>query len=297
MLYTMILRNTKLFFKDKGMFFTALITPLVLLVLYVTFLGSVYADSFRSSIPEGIAVSDTIVNSMVAGELLSSLLAVCCITVAFCANMRMVQDKITGAQKDIAISPAKSHLISISYFISSALVTWIICFIALLAGLIYVHAVGYDMALSDVAWMILDIVMLVLFGTSLSSICNSFLSTQGQVSAVGTIVSAGYGFVCGAYMPISSFGDTLQKVLLFLPGTYGTSLIRNHALHGVFEKLEAQQLPADLITGIREAMDCRLLFFEREVPLSMMYVILGTAVAVLTAGYVLIHILQEKKDR
>lgn len=39
MLYTMILRNTKLFFKDKGMFFTALITPLVLLVLYVTFLG------------------------------------------------------------------------------------------------------------------------------------------------------------------------------------------------------------------------------------------------------------------
>ena len=136
----------------------------------------------------------------------------------------MVQDKITGAQKDIAISPAKSHLISISYFISSALVTWIICFIALLAGLIYVHAVGYDMALSDVAWMILDIVLLVLFGTSLSSICNSFLSTQGQVSAVGTIVSAGYGFVCGAYMPISSFGDTLQKVLLFLPGTYGTSL-------------------------------------------------------------------------
>ena len=159
MLYTMILRNTKLFFKDKGMFFTALITPLVLLVLYVTFLGSVYADSFRSSIPEGIAVSDTIVNSMVAGELLSSLLAVCCITVAFCANMRMVQDKITGAQKDIAISPAKSHLISISYFISSALVTWIICFIALLAGLIYVHAVGYDMALSDVAWMVLDIVL------------------------------------------------------------------------------------------------------------------------------------------
>lgn len=242
-------------------------------------------------------MSDTIVNSMVAGELLSSLLAVCCITVAFCANMRMVQDKITGAQKDIAISPAKSHLISISYFISSALVTWIICFIALLAGLIYVHAVGYDMALSDVAWMILDIVLLVLFGTSLSSICNSFLSTQGQVSAVGTIVSAGYGFVCGAYMPISSFGDTLQKVLLFLPGTYGTSLIRNHALHGVFEKLEAQQLPAELITGIREAVDCRLLFFEREVPLSMMYVILGTAVAVLTAGYVLIHILQEKKDR
>ena len=31
-------RNCKLFFKDKGVFFTSLITPLILLVLYATFL-------------------------------------------------------------------------------------------------------------------------------------------------------------------------------------------------------------------------------------------------------------------
>lgn len=31
-------RNSKLFFKDKGMFFSSLITPAILLVLYVTFL-------------------------------------------------------------------------------------------------------------------------------------------------------------------------------------------------------------------------------------------------------------------
>ena len=32
-------RNVRLFFKDKGMFFTSLITPMILLVLYVTFLA------------------------------------------------------------------------------------------------------------------------------------------------------------------------------------------------------------------------------------------------------------------
>ena len=31
---TLIKRNVKLFFKDKGMFFTALITPIILLILY-----------------------------------------------------------------------------------------------------------------------------------------------------------------------------------------------------------------------------------------------------------------------
>ena len=45
----LIRRNTKLYFKDKGMFFTSLITPLILLVLYSTFLGNVYEESFRSA--------------------------------------------------------------------------------------------------------------------------------------------------------------------------------------------------------------------------------------------------------
>ena len=39
MLKAMVLRNIKLYFKT-GMFFTSLITPAILLVLYATFLGS-----------------------------------------------------------------------------------------------------------------------------------------------------------------------------------------------------------------------------------------------------------------
>ena len=39
-LTALIRRNTKLYFKDKGMFFASLITPVILLVLYGTFLGN-----------------------------------------------------------------------------------------------------------------------------------------------------------------------------------------------------------------------------------------------------------------
>ena len=41
-------RGLKLFFKDKGMLFSSLITPIILLVLYITFLAKVYNDSFVS---------------------------------------------------------------------------------------------------------------------------------------------------------------------------------------------------------------------------------------------------------
>ena len=37
----LIKRNVKMYFKDKGMFFSSLITPIILLVLYVTFLKNV----------------------------------------------------------------------------------------------------------------------------------------------------------------------------------------------------------------------------------------------------------------
>lgn len=80
-LKSLIKRNTKLFFKDKGMFFTALITPLILLVLFFTFLGNVYRDTFVSAIPEGLSVPDGLLDGIVGGQLLSSLLSVSCVTV------------------------------------------------------------------------------------------------------------------------------------------------------------------------------------------------------------------------
>ena len=40
-LWTLIRRNTQLYFKDKGMFFSSLITPVILLVLLVQVLQTI----------------------------------------------------------------------------------------------------------------------------------------------------------------------------------------------------------------------------------------------------------------
>lgn len=93
MAFILIKRNIRLFFKDKGMFFTSLITPAILLVLYVTFLGNVYRDSFTSNLPNSLKLSESIIEGLVGGQLISSILAVSCVTVAFCSNFLMVQDK------------------------------------------------------------------------------------------------------------------------------------------------------------------------------------------------------------
>ena len=231
-LWNLTRRNVKLFFKDKGTFISSLITPIILLVLYATFLAKVYKNSFMSAVA-GMNIDVTVINGTVGAQLVSSLLAVSCVTVAFCSNLLMIQDKTSGARADITVSPVKRSTIAISYFLASAFATLIISFTALGVSLLYLLKTGWYMSLSDVLLIMLDVFLLTIFGTALSSCINFPLSTNGQASAVGTIVSSGYGFICGAYMPLSNFSGGLQKVISFLPGTYGTSLLRNHAVRGV----------------------------------------------------------------
>ena len=295
-LTALIRRNTKLYFKDKGMFFASLITPVILLVLYGTFLSNVYEEAFLSALEAaGATVPDKLIGGCVGGELVSSLLAVSCVTVAFCSNLLMVQDKITGARQDLTIAPMKPSTLALSYYLSTLLSTLLICFVATGICLGYLAYVGWYLTAGDVAALLLDVVLLALFGTALSSCVNFFLSTNGQASAVGTTISAGYGFICGAYMPISQFSDGLQKVISFLPGTYGTSLLRNHALRGVFDEMGAQGFPGAVVEAIKDSVDCNLYFFGNKVELPTMYLVLIAAIVIAVGLFVLMNLLSGKK--
>ena len=291
----LIKRNIKLFFKDKGMFFTALITPAILLVLYATFLGNIYRDSFVTNIQNTVALPDKLIDSLVASQLISSILAVSCVTVAFCSNFLMVQDKANGTARDFKISPIKSSVLSLSYYVATILSTLLICFSATAVCLIYLASIGFYMSVADVFLLILDVFLLVLFGTALSSVINFFLSSQGQISAVGTIVSSGYGFICGAYMPISSFNSGLQKVISFLPGTYGTSLVRYHSMRGGLAEMENEGVPAEIIDKLMDAIDCNLYFFDHKVEPWVMYLILSGSILILLGVYIALNALRKKE--
>lgn len=293
----LIRRNTKLYFKDKGMFFSSLITPVILLVLYVTFLKKVFDDSFRSALTEaGAVISDSVINGVVGGQLVSSLLAVSCVTVAFCSNLLMIKDKTSGARHDLTITPVRPAAMAMGYYMASLLSTLIVTLTAAAVCLGYLAWAGWYLTAGDVAALLLDVLLLTMFGTALSSCINFWLTTDGQASAVGTIVSAGYGFICGAYMPMSNFGEGLQKVLSFLPGTYGTSLLRNHTMGGAFAEMERLGFPDQVVEAIRSSVDCNLFFFGHQVTNGQMYLVLVGSTAVLMGLYVVFNRLAARRS-
>lgn len=288
-------RNTKCYFKDKFMFFMSLITPVILLVLFVTFLRNVYINSFTSAFPEGFTVNNRIVNGITGSWLMSSILSVSSVTVAFCSNVIMINDKMEGNLNDFRVSPVKGTTVSLAYFVSNFFVTFIVMMIIMLIGHIYLAIVGWYIPAADAIMIIVDVFCCTLFGTLLAGVVESFVSTQGGLSAVSTLVSSMYGFICGAYMPLSQFSEGLRNVLCLLPGTYGVGIIRNHYMNGYLSALAEEGIPMEAINAIKDSFDGNLYVFKTQIPLGAMYGILLGACAVLLAAYIAIVILKNKK--
>lgn len=287
MLVALVKRNNKIYFRDKLTFFLSLITPLILVALFLTFMRSVYTDTLLSFIPEGVEVSDRLVNGFTGGWLFSSILAVSCVTISFCSNMIMVTDKINKNILDFNITPVKRHIVNISYFVSNFIATLIVCGLAMIVSFVYLAIVGWYISVLDILMILLNIIIYTLFGSLLSSIICNFLSSQGGISAVSTLVSSMYGFLCGAYMPISQFGEGIRAFVSLIPGTYGTVLFRRAYMNGTMKEL-SKSMPSEVIETIKDSFDANFYFFGNKVETYQMFLVLIISSVVLFGLYMLI---------
>lgn len=285
-------RNIKLYFKDKMTFLVSLITPIILLILFILFLKSTYEDSILS-IVESFNLDQNLIDAFTGGWLFSSVLATSCITVAFCSGM-MVIDKINKANVDFLVSPVKKSTLQISYVLANLFSTLIIAFILLVIGMIYLACVGFYITFVDFLLIVFSIVITSLFGTILANIIWTFTRTQGVVSGVCTLVSALYGFICGAYIPINTMGEGVQGFVSLLPGTYATVLFRQGFLNGVLDEM-GKTLPAEMTTGIADGFDVNMSFFGYDVSTLGLILVISISTIVLLGIFLLINSLKKRQ--
>ena len=285
------LRNIKLYFKDKMTFLVSLITPLILLVLFIAFLKSTYEDSILSII-QGFDLDQSLIDAFTGGWLFSSVLATSCITVAFCSGM-MVIDKINRANIDFMVSPVKKSTLQLSYVLANLFSTFIINFVLLIVGLIYLACVGFYITFVDILLIVFGIIITSLFGTILANIIWTFTHSQGVVSGVCTLVSALYGFICGAYMPISAMGQGMQYFVSLLPGTYATVLFRQGFLNSVLNRMR-ETLPQGMINGIASGFDVKMSFFGHDVSTLALILVISISTIVLLGVFLFINKFKKK---
>lgn len=288
-------RNIKIFFKDKGTLISAFISPLVILLLYVLFLHNVLYSSFETNVPAELGLDAELMRGYVAAYEVSSILAVCCVTVAFVANMSMVEDRVSGVRADLTVSPVKGHVLVFGYYLATAAVTLVVCYVALGAGLAYIAGMGWFLSAGDVFAAILDVTLGVLFGTAFSSVVCYFLKSRGAITAVSTIVSTVYGFIAGAYYPISQFSTGIANVVMCLPGTYLTGLLRSHMMGGYATGFSDAGLPDNVVDSVMRSLDAKMSFFGSDVAVWKMYLVLCSAIIFLVGVFVILNVVNVKK--
>ncbi len=288
----LVSRNIKLYFKDKLTFFLSLLSPLILILLFLLFLRGVYEQSLVNSLPEGMEISQNLINAFTGGWLFSSIMSVSCITVAFCSNM-LAEDKLKKILPGLEVAPVNKATLKTSYVISNFIVTMLVCLIIFAISLIYLAIVGWFLSFIDILIILADMVITVFIGTLIISIISNFIKSQGAFSATCTLISSMYGFICGAYMPIAQMGEWIKYFVSFIPGTYSTILFRQGYMNGILKEIN-KTIPDEAITAIRESFDGTFKFFGHEVAPWVMFLIIIIAAIFLFGILMLIINLQGK---
>lgn len=284
-LYYLTLRDIKIYFKDKMVFLVSLITPMILLVLFITFLKTTYEDTILNIVGD-FSISNKLLNAFSGGWLLSSVLATSCVTVSFCSGI-MTLDKISKTDIDFKVTPVNKSLITFAYVFSNYIATLIVCFILLIIGLIYLSIIGFYLNFIDILLIIANILLTSLFATLVANIIWSFTKSQGVVSGICTLLSALYGFICGAYMPIDSMGEIFKIFTSFLPGTYSTILFRKGFLNSVLNAME-KDLPNEIVNAIANSFDVNMSFFNQNIYILTMFLV--SIISIIIASIILILI-------
>ena len=287
-------RSLKIFLKDKASVFFSLLAPLIVLGLYLLFLGDIQTDGIKAAF-EGAPIDDKLLKSFVDSWMLAGVVSVACVTVSFSVQGITVQDREKGVLNDMLASPISRGIIDLSYLISNFVVTLCICLIVLAVAFVYVAITGWTLSFVDVVLLIALTIMSVLSASVISTLVGLAFRTSSQHSAFVGIISAVIGFVMGAFMPLSAFPKGVQYVTLFVPATYSAALYRNLFMRGALEKIDAVLPGAE--DGLKGSFSMELDFFGKTIGADMQAVIFAAFIALTLAAWIAIAVAKAVKGK
>lgn len=291
---SLVRRHFLVFLKDVPTRIFTLMVPLAIFAVYVVFLRPMEIDeikNFRVTNVHGLTLE------RLQGEqreplrhriygiadcwMISGVLAVSCITVSLNSNYIVVRDKERKISMDFVSSPILPRTISFSYRIFNWIVTFRINLIVYFICLIYLAAYGaYRISFVDFLAVIGVILLSSLSASALTYFICSFIQREAVRSPIVAIVSAGVGFLIGAYRPSNRGPKYINEITRFFPGTYSSGLLRNYFRTRPIERLTAQfsqpgfEVFLPLVKELTNEFSLTLSFFGHSVsPFRMMWVI------------------------
>lgn len=262
------IRNLRLFVRDKALVFFSFLSVIIILGLYVLFLGDIQVQNIRSMIQMDIPEIDALVYAW----MLPGLIAVASITLSLGNMGRLVDDAQGENLNDFLVSPLKRTQLILSYLISSIIITSFIsvCMFALSIVIVKLKG-GHWLNLEQILQSLGIIVLLIISSALLSLYIASWVKTQNTYGVVNSMVGTFIGFVTGAYMPMGIMPVFVQNMFNVLPVSLGASLLRQVYLSPILDTV-FKNAPVEMLSEYRYFQGVDLKVFGRILTPEFMYI-------------------------
>ena len=262
------IRNLQLFVRDKALVFFSFLSVIIILGLYVLFLGDIQVQNIRSMIQMDIPEIDALVYAW----MLPGLIAVASITLSLGNMGRLVDDAQGENLNDFLVSPLKRTQLILSYLISSIIITSFIsvCMFALSIVIVKLKG-GPWLNLEQILQSLGIIVLLIISSALLSLYIASWVKTQNTYGVVNSMVGTFIGFVTGAYMPMGIMPVFVQNMFNILPVSLGASLLRQVYLSPILDTV-FKNAPVEMLSEYRYFQGVDLKVFGRILTPEFMYI-------------------------
>lgn len=220
MLKALVIRNLKLYFRDKAAVFFSLLGVLIIILMYVLFLGNMVAG-----MAEGF--SDNVARFFTDSWVMAGVIAATSMTTCLGGFGIMVDDKAKKISLDFESSPIPRSTLVLAYVLASVIIGLIMSTFTLLLGEVYIVIFGGQFLSLQALLKVLGIVVL---SVSASSAIVFFLVTsiksQNAFGTLSTLIGTLIGFLTGVYVPIGNLPEFIQTVIKIVPVSHAAAALR-----------------------------------------------------------------------
>lgn len=236
MIFSLVKRNVLLYFRDKISVFFSMLSVMIIIGLYVLFLGRMVESSGEVAGENARFLTDS--------WIMAGVIATATITTTLGGLGQMVDDLSRKINRDFETAPIERWKIVISYAISSVVIGVIMSIFTFILAEVYIIAYGGGFVGFGALLRVLGVVILsTVASSSFLFFFVSMIKTMNAYSTISTIVGTLIGFLMGIYVPVGALPNAIQSFIKVFPFSHSASLIRQIMIN---EVIDLEYLPREV---------------------------------------------------
>jgi len=239
----LVIRNIKIYLRDKTAVFFSFLSLIILLVLYLLFLANNLKPTGMDEI-----LTDSQLTFMVYAQLIPGLIVINSVSIPL-GNLGNVINDFEYRQMDgFLVTPVKRFKFILGYYVASFIITVILSTLLIVSAYFIMSMLtGVYVYWTTYLYSILFTLLFSFISTAIMIFVTSLIKSINAYGALSGVFGTLIGFASGIYMPLFVLPEFMSKIASILPFTHMNILLKRIALPQAFELMDASKFDSEAI--------------------------------------------------